>query len=54
MTETPDDFERRLRALEECARRAATWLGSHESRLIKLEEISRVRRHQDRLEERER
>jgi hypothetical protein len=54
VTEPLDDNERRLRILEESARRAATWLNSHESRLAKLEEIARVRRHQDRLEERER
>jgi hypothetical protein len=54
VTEPLDDNERRLRILEESARRAATWLNSHESRLAKLEETARIRRHQDRLEERER
>jgi len=54
VTEPLDDHERRLRILEESARRAATWLNSHESRLAKLEETARIRRHQERLEERER
>jgi hypothetical protein len=54
VSEAYDGIERRLRILEESARRAATWLNSHESRLAKLEEIERVRRHRDRLEERER
>jgi hypothetical protein len=49
-----DDHERRLRILEESASRAATWLNSHERRLAKLEEIARIRRHRDLLEERER
>lgn len=54
MSGAHEDYERRLRILEESARRAATWLNSHESRLAKLEEIARVRQHRDRLEERER
>jgi hypothetical protein len=49
-----EDPERRLRLVEQFARRAAAWLNSHEARLAKLEEIARIRRHQDRLEERER
>jgi hypothetical protein len=54
VSEPSEDHDRRLRFVEEFARRAAAWLNSHEARLAKLVEIARIRRHQDRLEERER
>jgi len=53
-TDSHDGLERRLRFLEECARRAGTGLSDHEERLTRLETRLHVKLHVERLEERER